>query len=333
MDTRNKGVMTICSPDVHTPACGFRSTAAAVDLGTNSFRLLIAEFSANTWRPLHKELVTVRLGQGLGASGVLLPEAMARGYAALAMFAEKIASCRPDSVRVCGTQALRMAANSGEFTAQASRVLKSEIEVLSGEDEARLTLLGMLSVPGGRIRHPLLLVDVGGGSSELLFQPAAAAASREVSLSLGAVALTEEFGPDIEAMAGRIRSVLARAFYDATDADQADRSLFLAGSGGTATTLAALDLALDHYDGTRVHGHVLERTRLHALCGALRALPPNRRAGLPLLGHGRGEIIVAGAMVYEELLRLSGCGSIMISDAGLLEGILLSGKCIGENVE
>lgn len=309
-------------------------TAAAVDLGTNSFRLLVAELSGDKWLPLCKELVTVRLGQGLGQSGVLQPEAMLRGYGALALFAEKLALYRPDRLRVCGTCALRVSLNSASFTAQASELLHRRVEVLSGEEEARLTLLGMLSALGQQVRHPLLLVDVGGGSSEFLLQARPGAQTRQISLPLGAVTLSEEFGPDTLAMAGRIRSILARALHDLFGAGPGGgQSGFLVGSGGTITTLAALDRGLCQYDEDLVQGHVLSQSRLAALCTTLRALSPEERVALPLLAQRRGEIIVAGAMIYEELLRLPGFDRIMVSDAGLLEGILLSGKCATENVE
>lgn len=305
-------------------------TAAAVDMGSNTFRLLVAEFSGNTWRPLLKEMVTVRLGQGLVSGGLLQPEPMARGCAALAGFAEKMAACRPVSLRVCGTQALRVAANSGEFLARASALLQNEVEVLSGEEEARLTLLGILAALGHRLRYPLLLVDVGGGSSELLFQAAPGATTRQTSLPLGAVALSEEFAAATGAMADRIRGVLAPALQGICRGRQ---PALLVGSGGTATTLAALDLGLCLYEENRVHGHFLSRSRLFFLCDRLRALSPAGRADLPLLGHGRGEIIVAGAMIHEALMRLLDGAGVVISDAGLLEGILLSGKWPRENVE
>jgi len=299
-------------------------------MGSNTFRLLVAEFSGDSWRPLRKEMVTVRLGQGLGASGLLQNESMARGWAALAMFAEKMAACRPAFLRVCGTQALRVAANSGDFLVRASALLQSEVEVLSGEEEARLTRLGILASLGQRLFHPLLLANVGGGSSEFIFQAVPGAATRQASQPLGAVALSEEFGADTGAMALRIRSVLARALPDIC---RAVHPAFLVGSGGTATTLAALDLGLGRYEENRVHGHVLSRSSLFALCDRLRSLSPAGRADLPLLGHGRGEIIVAGAMIHEELLRLLGGEGVVVSDAGLLEGILLSGKCARENVK
>jgi len=303
--------------------------AAGVDLGSNSFRLLVARRDGRRLETLAKESATVRLGQDLLKNKALSPAAIGRALQVLTSFRATMAACQPQLSQACGTAALRAAANSAQFLLEAKKALGLEIEVLSGQEEALLCLAGALSAFKQPPAAPLLLADVGGGSTELLLQTAAAAV-RIASLPLGAVGLTERFpagsppsSRQVQALTGHIGSTL-----------QAPLQAWLAGpprhpiptvmaTGGTATALAALDLELDRYDETVVQGHVLSKSRLDQLCRRLLALPPAKRLLLPGLDKGRGDIILAGAKIYQVLLELSGARQIIVSDAGLLEGIVL----------
>ena len=300
--------------------------ACGMDIGTNSFRLLVAEVENERLRPLVHDLVTVRLGEGLGASGLLAPAAMLRAEAALARFTEKMAPYPLDSVRACATHAVRKAGNSRDFLQRAEALTGLSIEALSGEEEARLALLGMLSaLPEEQRRYPLLLVDVGGGSSEIILQTTAGNAPLAISLPLGAVGLSEEFGADRESMGEKIRAALTPALRSLGEENQAGQGLSLVASGGTATSLAALALGLDRYDARQVQNYPLHQPTLHRLLAWLAALSPAERNALPGLADGRGEIIVAGAVILQELQQALGSSPLLVSDAGLLEGILLSG--------
>ena len=299
--------------------------ACGMDIGTNSFRLLVAEVADGRLHPLAQELVTVRLGEGLGATGLLAPAAMLRAEAALTRFAGKMASYPVQRVRACATHAVRNASNSRDFLRRAEARTGLSIEVLSGEEEARLALLGMLSaLPEKQRRYPLLLADVGGGSSELILQTTAGSAPRVISLPLGAVGLSEEFGADRASMGEKIRTIVTPALRNLADGAFLGQDLSLVASGGTATCLAALALGLDRYDARQVQNYILSQAALNRLAARLAGLSPEERHALPGLADGRGGIIVAGAMILQELQQAL-ASPVLVSDAGLLEGILLSG--------
>ncbi len=299
--------------------------ACGIDIGTNSFRLLVAEVGDGCLRPLAYDLVTVRLGEGLGATSLLAPAAMLRGEAALVRFAGKMAGYPLHSVRACATHAVRRADNSRDFL-QRAEALIGPVEVLSGEEEARLALFGALSALPKSLRcYPMFMVDVGGGSTELILEVTAGSEPRVISLPLGAVGLTEDFGANLESMRAKIRGILAPALRSITAGVMVGQDLSLVASGGTATSLAALALGLDRYDAQLVQNYQLSQAMLHRLVVSLSALSSRECNALPGLGDGRGEIIVAGVLVLEELQQALASQSLLVSDAGLLEGILLSG--------
>ena len=301
------------------------SIACGVDIGSNSFRLLVAEEKEGQLHPLAHDLVTVRLGEGLGATGLLAPAAMLRAEAALIRFAGIMAAYPVHRLRACATHAVRQAANRDEFLQRVEALIGVRVEVLSGEEEARLALLGTLSaLPEERRRYPMVLLDVGGGSSEIILQVAAESEPEAMSLPLGAVGLSEEFGADCQAMRENIQASLAPALRIIGRGEAAGQDPLLAASGGTATTLAALALGLGRYDAQRVQSYSLSPEALDRLIASLVVLSPEERNALPCLTDGRGEIIVAGAMILRELQQAL-ASPVLVSDAGLLEGILLSG--------
>jgi len=298
--------------------------ACGMDIGTNSFRLLVAEVRDGCLYPLAHDLITVRLGEGLGASGLLAPAAMLRAETALVRFSGIMATYPLHSVRACATHAVRKATNREEFL-QRAKGLIGPVEVLSGEEEARLALLGVLSaLPEDRQRYPLLMVDVGGGSTELVLQATAGSEPRVLSLPLGAVGLTEEFAANRAAMREKIRATLVPALRSIAAGEMLGQGVSLVASGGTATSLAALALGLDRYDAQQVQNYQLSQATLDRLVTWLATLSPTERNGLPGLAEGRGEIIVAGAVLLQELQQAL-ASPVLVSDAGLLEGILLSG--------
>lgn len=300
--------------------------ACGLDIGSNSFRLLVAEVEDGRLRPLVQDLVTVRLGEGLGATGLLAPAAMLRAEAALARFLKKIAPYPALSVRICATHAVRNAANRAEFLQRVEALTGVRLEVLSGEEEARLALLGALSaLPEERRRYPLVLMDVGGGSTEIIHQSRAGSVPKVMSLPLGAVGLREEFGADLEAMRAKIRTTLAPALQSIALAEANVQGFLPVASGGTATSLAALALGMDCYEAQRVQNYPLSQATLQRLLARLASLSPEERNGLPGMADGRGEIIVAGAVILQELQQALSSPSLLVSDAGLLEGIVLSG--------
>lgn len=308
--------------------------AAGIDIGSNSFRLLINELEKMRPGPvLAKELYSVRLGQGLAPNGVMSPAAMEKGLAALASFKKKIAQFNPETCRACGTEALRQASNRDIFLKQACEILGMPIDIISGSEEAALALNGMLAFMREPLTDSLLLADVGGGSTELVFLPNAENTKtyRSVSLPVGAVNLTEKFlnrqpqnARSEQDTQKHITDILRTALRELNIPDNNPAPQII-GSGGTATALAALDLELTSYDEERVQGHSLPANALENIRQRLAKIPVAKRNLLPGLDQGRGEIILAGIMIYQTLLELAGTPGMLVSDAGLLEGIMLSG--------
>jgi len=302
--------------------------AAGIDLGSNTFRLLVADCTSETYSVLAKELTTVGLGRGLKESGRLQSDSMQTGLEALRTFRRTMNRFRPDTIRVCGTEALRQAENSLLFLQQAEEILQRPIHILNGEEEAALSLAGALSSQGRQIfTTPLLLVDVGGGSTELVFAESQAGEIRTTSAGLGVVWLTEKYIAEPQNNIDCLDSILVETLETSLgklQLLQETRSISVIGCGGTATSMAALQQGLLFYDDSLVHGYALENSAIEKIWTRLLALPAEKRNELPCLGGGRGEILPAGVRIFHILLKLLKLDRMQISDTGLLEGIMLS---------
>lgn len=297
---------------------------AAIDLGTNTVRLLVVETTGIDWRVLHAEQRVTRLGEGQAGTGVLQAAPMRRTAGAIADFCRRAEEIGVDDVRIVGTSAVREARNGAEFLHHVRSVTGRQVRVISGEDEARLTLLGVSrALPD--LRGDFLLFDIGGGSTEFVLSRGGRAAEA-VSVKLGVVELAERFmdqGPvdraRYDAMTAEIRVRLAAGLPETIGRHGAPA---LVGSAGTVTTLAALDLGLDAYDPLRVHGHRLTRERVIGLTARLSGLTVAERAALPCLEPGRADLIVPGSAICLEALDRLGFDALVVSDQGLREGIL-----------
>ncbi|MEJ2690807.1 MAG: Ppx/GppA phosphatase family protein [Deltaproteobacteria bacterium] len=294
--------------------------AAAIDLGSNSFRLLIAELQDNRFRPVLNRLETVALGEGLAPGGTLSAAALNRAAVTLRSFRQDLDRHSPRRLRVCGTEALRQAGNSIAFLAEAKRILGCPVEILTGDEEARLTFKAIaesLDLPA-----PLLIADVGGGSTELIFVRDRSRAPDCCSLPLGALRLTEKFAGVENGDPEKIRS-LRRHVRDYLQ-PLVTPNLHLVGSGGTITALAALLLGLKTYDHFWVHGSCIAAAQLSQSLDRLCRMTVAERCKLFGLENGRGRIIIAGLVIFQVLLELCKAEKLLVSDAGLLEGIILS---------
>ena len=302
--------------------------AAGIDLGSNTFRLLVAECTGESMRVLVKKMASVRLGRGLQESRLLHEESMQKGFEVLLTFREILDEHKPENLRVCGTEALRQARNSSLFLGRAAEILGTEIHIINGAEEARLSLAGVSAGFRKPLLTPLLLVDVGGGSTELLFSKDTLGTHIEaVSTELGVVSLTEKFLPLLPPALEQLDGMLAETIRCALEKVcliKKDAALNIIGCGGTATSMAALDLNLAAYNESLVQGHVLQNTAIEKLWNRLIMLPPDKRNALPCLGEGRGEILPAGIRIYHQLLKLLQQDRMIVSDSGLLEGILRS---------
>lgn len=299
-------------------------------------RLLVGEpDGAGGYRPIFAAQEITRLGQGLSPDRLLQPEPIQRTLAVLEWFRRLADSHGATRTAVIGTSALREARNRQEFLRRARMEMGLDVRVISGEEEARLTLRGMraaLPAVGYPLGGRLLLMDIGGGSTEFLLADGDAILAT-ASTGLGVVKLTEahvRHDPPVPAeltaihdvVAARLARLRAEGFPGLGPAAAAPAIAFV-GTAGTLTTLAAIDLSLTSYDPGRVNGHRLTRDRVEALLRELASLPLVRRRGIPGLEPARADVIVAGALVCLGAMETLGFPTIVVSDGGLREGILL----------
>jgi exopolyphosphatase/guanosine-5'-triphosphate,3'-diphosphate pyrophosphatase len=293
------------------------STLAAVDVGTNTVRCLLAEWDGRELARLRVLRDITRLGEGLRANGRLSPAAEERTLAALARFGVAVRQAGTARGRAVATSASRDAASPG-FVARMGEALGFPVEIIGGEEEARLTAQGM---QGGVGERDGIALDIGGGSTEVVRVRGGEMLWWE-SLPEGVVHLTEAFlrhdpplASEREALAARVSSLLA-GLPD-------EGGIELIATAGTPTTLAAIDLALDEYDPALVNGHHLALPRLRDLTGRLLALPAAERLALPGMEKGREDIIAAGSLFLLAAAERWGFSGVVASDWGLLEGIAL----------
>jgi exopolyphosphatase/guanosine-5'-triphosphate,3'-diphosphate pyrophosphatase len=309
---------------------------AGIDIGTNTIRLLVAETSDNSHRELHSGRIITRLGQGLDRTGVLAPEAQERSLRALEEFAAVLGRHAVVQTSVVGTSALRNAGNASAFIASVKQRTGLEIAVISGKDEAILTLAGVrraLSQGRGKDDDPLasaIVVDIGGGSTELIMTRQGGIASME-SLPLGAVYLTERLvrhdppsGDEIDSLRKTVRDELNRWEQNAVNpAGMVPASLLTcAGTAGTITTLAAMAQGLREYDPDRINGYVLSKASLDEMVIMLSTTRLDARKMIPGLEAGREDIILAGAIIIQEIMERCNAPQLLVSDWGLREGIV-----------
>lgn len=298
-------------------------TVAAIDLGSNTFRLLIVRITEAGPVVLCKKNGTVRLASGLTAEGDLAPVTITAALDVLAEFRAELAQYNIDCCRCCGTEALRKAGNAEAFLESAAAVIGMNIEVVSGRTEALLSCRGVLwAMNSAIISSPMLIIDVGGSSTELIYLQEPDAAPLTISLSAGAAYFTTLAATGGLQEAGASFSAKLKGFLQKNSIVAGQVSVVA--TGGTATALAVLDLGLDHYDETKVQGCQLTTEGLRKILAELTATTAAARDLLPGLEKGRGHILQAGLEIYQEILATIAVDSMIISDAGLLEGIMLS---------
>jgi exopolyphosphatase/guanosine-5'-triphosphate,3'-diphosphate pyrophosphatase len=278
---------------------------------------------------VHGEQVVARLGEGLHRAGILQGEAMTRALDAVRAYRDRARGLGAERVLVVATAAVREAGNRDEFVGRLTAEPGIEVRVVNGDEEARLALLGVAAgLPAGvaRAQSPYAVLDVGGGSTELIV----ARGSRyvaAVSVRLGVVPLVERFlhadPVDWAEYSACAEHVSARLAAEAWPELRPLAPRLLVGTAGTITTLAALDLALVSYDPARVQGHRLTAEAIRRLLYRLGALHVAERARLPGLEPGRADLIIPGIAVTLAVLAGLGLDALRVSDSGLREGILL----------
>jgi exopolyphosphatase/guanosine-5'-triphosphate,3'-diphosphate pyrophosphatase len=284
---------------------------AALDLGTNTTRLLVADVDDGRIDELHRETRITRLGEGVDARRRLLPVPIARVRNALSDYRRTAESLGAERTLLVATSAVRDAENGEAFLGEIEWSYGFVTQLLSGDEEAELTQRGV-----GELGAATLLVDIGGGSTELVLD------GFQASLPMGSVRFTERHGEDVDASIQAARTLLPELGPE--DA---------VGVAATITSLAALDLGLDEYDRARVHGHVLTREGARVQLERLAALPLEERRRVPALDPDRAPVIVAGGAILLAVLDEYGLESIRVSEQDLLDGAALAAAELPEPEE
>ena len=296
---------------------------AAIDVGTNSTRLLVAEEAApGGFRPLERRLTITRLGQGVEQRRVLSPEALKRTFATIAEYAATCGELGVERLRVTGTSAVRDAHNREEFFNGVRRLTGTEPELLSGDDEARATFLGTLSDLDEE--GAVLVVDIGGGSTELIV--GAGAPEHLVSLDIGCVRMYEKYlhsdPPSAEELDGLRTEVTSRLSSVKEELDVPPGARLI-GVAGTVTQLAALKVGLLVYDPDVTHHMVLSHGDVRLTAKRLASLKYAQRRETPGLEPGRADVIVAGAEILLAVMETFDAAEVLVSEKDILDGLIL----------
>jgi len=317
-----------CEPE---PAGASGPLLAALDLGTNNCRLLVARPCGSGFGVLDSFSRIVRLGEGVATSGRLTKRAMARTIAALKVCSRIMERHQVARQRCVATEACRRAVNGVDFLARVKRVTGIELEILPHEQEAELALLGCLPLVDHEVEQ-VLLIDIGGGSTELSWLDRSAFGVPRLrclaSLPIGVVSLSEAHGsePDPATFAAMVETVTEQLapidHVHGIGAAIRGRRAQMIGTSGTVTTLAAVLLDLRHYDRRRIDGLLVDPAAIVEVSTRLRQLDNAARAAHPCIGSGRADLVVAGCAILEAVLGRWPVGSLRVADRGLREGIL-----------
>jgi exopolyphosphatase / guanosine-5'-triphosphate,3'-diphosphate pyrophosphatase len=304
---------------------------AAVDLGTNSTRLLVADVESGILTEIVRRLRITRLGEGVDERRRLLPAPIARVRNVLTDFRREAERLGAERTLAIATSAVRDAENGEAFLGEVEWSYGFETRLLSGHDEAALTFRGVAT--GRPLDAEMLIVDIGGGSTELVAGGAEGLRFHD-SLDLGSVRLTERFlhsdpptEQELADCSAAVRSLLTERVPDDV------RPAAAIGVAGTITSLAALDLALPDYDPDQVHGHVLSREAVEVQLKRLASLPVAERRELPSLDPERAPVIVAGTVILRETLDHFGLDAVEASERDILDGAALEAAGLPEREE
>jgi exopolyphosphatase/guanosine-5'-triphosphate,3'-diphosphate pyrophosphatase len=299
---------------------------AVVDLGTNSTRLLVADVADGAVTDLEHRSEVRRLGEGVDESGRLSDEAIARVHETLGEYREVIDSLGATTVIGVATSAVRDAENGEEFREEVRERFGIDARIISGAEEARLTFLGATSARGRRDVEAMVL-DIGGGSTEFVVGRAGSEPRFHVSATLGSVRHSERHlasDPPSQGEVQALREDVRRTIEAEVPADVRESASAGIAVAGTATSLAAIDLQLDPYDRSRVHGHELSLASSETILAELAAKSLEERRLVTGLDPARAPTIVAGAVILVEAMKAFHLDAIEVSEADLLHGAALT---------
>jgi exopolyphosphatase/guanosine-5'-triphosphate,3'-diphosphate pyrophosphatase len=297
---------------------------AAIDCGTNSIRLLIADIDGNNFREVVRDMEIVRLGQGVDQTGQFHPDAIARTLTAVDKFAAEIAKRGVAKIRFCATSATRDATNRHLFVDGVRDRLGIEPEVISGDEEAALSFAGAikdLNPSDG----PFLVVDIGGGSTEFVFGATTVEAAK--SVNIGCVRMSERHFANDPATAEQVE--LARTDIQAAIAEAASevpitKAKTLVAVAGTATTVAAAALDLSEYDRYAIHLSRITADQVHVASAMFLTSNREDRLALGYMHPGRVDVIAAGSLVLSEIMKATGARQFVASESDILDGMAYS---------
>lgn len=299
---------------------------AALDCGTNSIRLLIAEENpeASTFTEISRKMSIVKLGEGVDRNKAFLPDAISRTLAALRIFATDIAEAKVEQVRFCATSATRDAQNRDEFLIPVAQILGITPEVITGEEEARLSFKG--ATQGlDKADGPFLVVDIGGGSTEFVFGSDRVNAAR--SVNIGCVRMSERHFKNDPPTQGEIegaRKDIKNAIALAAEVVPIKNAKTLVAVAGTATTVAAAALNLEKYDSELIHLAKISAIETRRVSNWLLSLTRQERTDLGYMHPGRVDVIAAGSLVLAEIIEATGLDSFVASENDILDGMVWS---------
>jgi exopolyphosphatase / guanosine-5'-triphosphate,3'-diphosphate pyrophosphatase len=315
---------------------------AAIDCGTNSLRLLIADVdvASGMLTDVQRRMEIVRLGQGVDATGRLAPAALARTLGMLAEYADAIRLARVSEVRMVATSATRDASNAGEFSRGVQAVLGVLPEVITGAEEASLSFAGATAELAGAAansadgpRPPYLVVDIGGGSTEFVLGGEGGGQLAAISVDIGCVRLTErhlQADPPTAAQIAAATADIDAALATVAAAVPVRQARTLVGLAGSVTTVAAIALDLPVYDPERTHHARLSAAAVHAVSHSLLGQTREQRAAIGSMHPGRVDVIGAGALVLDRVLQTFGFDAVVASEHDILDGIAWSMAGRGE---
>ncbi len=297
---------------------------AAIDCGTNSIRLLIADIEGNNFREVVRTMEIVRLGQGVDQTGQFHPDAIARTLAAVDLFAAEIAKRGVQKIRFCATSATRDATNRHLFVDGVRERLGIELDVISGEEEAALSFAGAIQ-EFPQSEGPFLVVDIGGGSTEFVFGAKAVEAAK--SVNIGCVRMSERHFANDPATPEQVeaaRKDIQEAIATAAAIVPITQAKTLIAVAGTATTVAAAALELTEYDRYAIHLSRISAQQVHSASQMFLTINREGRLKLGYMHPGRVDVIPAGALVLSEIMKATGASEFVASESDILDGIARS---------
>ena len=294
---------------------------AAIDCGTNSIRLLIADISNGNFREVVREMEIVRLGQGVDQTKSFHPDAITRTLAATEKFSNLIKSKGVEKIRFCATSATRDATNRDLFIDGVREILGVEVEVIPGEEEAALSFTGATKELNQN-ESPFLVVDIGGGSTEFVIGAEIVESAK--SVNIGCVRMSERHlnqQPPSSAQINAAISDIDMAIAEAAKVVPITTAKTLVAVAGTATTVAAAALELASYDRHAIHLSRISAEKVHQVAAMFQRLSRDEIANLGYMHPGRVDVITAGALVLSRVMAATGATEFVASESDILDGI------------